>query len=494
MSHFKRFFLISLLVVLNLSIVQSQSYGGYTLYSPLNKKTATLIDSAGDIVNSWSNLNSCSYATYLLDNGNILRGAKASGTSLNGGAAGGLIEEIDWDGNVVWSFEYNTSELLLHHDFTAMPNGNVLAIAWEVKSASEVSNAGFASAQELYFDHIIEIEPTGTSGGNIVWEWHVWDHLTTDAENHPELFSVDMGEMSSGPFGGGDWMHSNGISYNPEKDLIVISSHNFDEIYVLDHSTTNEEAAGHSGGNYGKGGDIVYRWGNPTNFGGSGTQIFDVVHDANWIPVGYPNAGNIMALNNQERAGASEGTEINPYNSSNEFDISNQASAAWTWSNGNSFYTNHLGTCQRLKNGNTFLVESTNNGYMLEVDQDGDIVWTYDGAGEQVARAQRYGGDHPGIIEHLGTPIVNNSLVSSGNNLSLNNYPNPFTKTTTIRFNNNNQKTEISIFNMNGKKVLQEIVTGNSFKWDASELRSGIYLLKVKNSSKVFIKNINLIK
>lgn len=131
---------------------------------------------------------------------------------------------------------------------------------------------------------------------------------------------------------------------------------------------------------------------------------------------------------------------------------------------------------------------------MLEVDQDGDIVWTYDGAGEQVARAQRYGGDHPGIIEHLGTPIVNNSLVSSGNNLSLNNYPNPFTKTTTIRFNNNNQKTEISIFNMNGKKVLQEIVTGNSFKWDASELRSGIYLLKVKNSSKVFIKNINLIK
>ena len=24
---------------------------------------------------------------------------------------------------------------------------------------------------------IVEIEPIGTSGGNVVWEWHAFDHL-----------------------------------------------------------------------------------------------------------------------------------------------------------------------------------------------------------------------------------------------------------------------------------------------------------------------------
>ena len=116
-------------------------------------------------------------------------------------------------------------------------------------------------------DHVIEVKPTGPSSGDIVWEWYVWDHLIQDydpsqhnygdVEEHPELIDINFGSYNA------DWIHTNSIDYNEEFDQILLSSRTFSEIWVIDHSTTTEEAAGHTGGNSGMGGDILYRWGNP---------------------------------------------------------------------------------------------------------------------------------------------------------------------------------------------------------------------------------------
>ena len=59
-------------------------------------------------------------------------------------------------------------------------------------------------------------------------------------------------------------MHCNGLDYNSALDQIALSCRGMNEVYIIDHSTTTEEAVGHTGGNAGKGGDILYRWGNPS--------------------------------------------------------------------------------------------------------------------------------------------------------------------------------------------------------------------------------------
>jgi len=61
-------------------------------------------------------------------------------------------------------------------------------------------------------------------------------------------------------------MHANGIFYDPATDLIYMSVNFYSEVWVIDHSTTTAEAAGNQGGQFNRGGDLVYRFGNPSLF------------------------------------------------------------------------------------------------------------------------------------------------------------------------------------------------------------------------------------
>jgi len=226
------------------------------------------------------------------------------------GGEGGRLEEFDWDGNLVWEFEYSSDQYLSHHDIAPLPNGSVLLLVVEKKSYEECLAAGFTPEMlrdgELIPDSVIEVQPTRPKGGKIVWEWHVWDHLVQDFDRtkanygdmaaHPELNDVNCNGRPVPAF----WNHMNPIDYNPKLDQILLSVRGCNEIWVLDHSTTTQQAAGHTGGKAGKGGDLIYRWGNPAAYRRGTVSDKQLVqqHDAQWIPDGYPGAGHITIFNN----------------------------------------------------------------------------------------------------------------------------------------------------------------------------------------------------
>ena len=199
----------------------------------------------------------------------------------------------------------------------------------------------------------------------------------------------------------GDWIHENAIDYDEHLDQIVFSSKPFNEFYVIDHSTTTAEAAGHTSGNYGMGGDILYRWGNPQTYdrGDSSDRYFYVIHGVNWIHCGLPGAGHVLAFNNGDRDGNqndySSAVEIDPPRDAyGNFEIEagepfGPEEPYWVYGGQGDFYG---GATQcgayRLPNGNT-LICSASSGLVFEVTEAGSTVWTYDYP-NRVARAPRY--------------------------------------------------------------------------------------------------------
>ena len=364
---------------------------GQLLFAPMQSKTAYLINYDGSINHTWSSDYRPGESVYLLEDGSVLYAVKLS---YNFGGAGGGIQRISWNGTLLWDFRYYTDDYLSHHDFEILPSGNILLTAWEFKTREEAIDAGRnpnkLNSNTIMPDHVVEVEPTGPSSGKIVWEWHTWDHLIQDydshkknygdVEDHPELIDINFGSPNS------DWLHINSIDYNEELDQIILSSRFFSEIWVIDHSTTTEEAAGHTGGNSGKGGDLLYRWGNPLAYraGGKEDQKFFQQHDAQWIEPGLPGEGNILVFNN---GGGRPGTDytsideiIPPVDENGNYYL--EPGNAYepeeqTWIYNSDFYAFYVGGAQRLPNGNTLICNGP-YGTIFEVTPENVIVWEYE--------------------------------------------------------------------------------------------------------------------
>jgi hypothetical protein len=326
-------------------------FPGYTLLAPILSTRTYLIDMRGRVVHTWDSEYAAGQDASLLENGHLLRAGQLAMEErlFAGPAAGGRVQEFTWEGDIVWDFKFHDEKQVPHHDITRLPNGNVLLIVWERKTAEETIAAGRQPESvdgPWLVDSLVEIKSTGKTTGQVVWEWHMWDHLIQDRDPskanygdvaaRPERIDVNFGKTlaaeiadaarspgdearkakdmkvlgtigyvgSPAPKGNPritpDWTHVNAVAYNAELDQVMLTVRAFSEFWIIDHSTTSAEAAGRTGGRSGKGGDLLYRWGNPraSRAGSEEDQQLFAPHDAHWIPRGRPGAGHVLVFNN----------------------------------------------------------------------------------------------------------------------------------------------------------------------------------------------------
>ncbi len=395
-----------------LRVNEASATPGYVLFTPMISDTSYLVNRHGEVVHRWQS----SYAPgveYLVENGELLRSARLPGAPrFSGGGQAGRIERLSFDSEVLWAYELATEEHLLHHDFERLPNGNLLAIAWEHRTPEEAQAAGRDPERipksGLWPDVIFEIEPTA-SGGNIVWTWRSWDHLVQhqdaslpnygDPREHPQRIDVnadavrtamsteelatlqarnEMPTITTVDDLGADLHHSNAIAYNAELDQIALSVRTFNEIWIIDHAPDSNAARGAAG-------DLLYRWGNPSSYGfespagiGLGGQ-----HDIRWIPQGYPGAGNLTAFSNSVPGADpahSEFVEFQPpLRPTGRYERAagepfGPRQPVRTLANG--MHSPFISGAQRLANGHT-LLNFGPQGRFVEFDDAGRIVWEY---------------------------------------------------------------------------------------------------------------------
>ncbi len=513
--------------------ITTDTSAGYTLFTPLNGTGTYLVDNFGREINTWKSDKTAGASVYLLEDGSLLRCESLQNMSFNAGGSGGRIKRTSWDGKVMWTYDYSNSSHVQQHDCEPLPNGNVLLLAWEVKSEAEAREAGRTATGNVWMDHIVEVKPTGPNGGEIVWEWHVWDHLIQDKDpskknygnvaDHPELIDINY-KNPDAVMGGtaADWLHTNAVYYNPELDQIMISVLDFSEVWIIDHSTTTAEAASHSGGKYGKGGDLLYRFGNPVTYkkGTSADRLLYLQHDAHWIPKGLPGEGNVLVFNNGTSSRGSSVDEFKlPVDASGKYDLTKAPQKVWSYAP-SGFYATNMGSAQRMPNGNTLICHGP-KGTFYEVTPDKKVVWEYvspvtnntivqqyksisGGIGmqaNQCFRASKYGPDFAGFKGKNitpGSPLEGGNLptvsvttqlhCNSMDNLSLSGYSLPSNKASGVVVINLNlpQNSDITlkIYNAEGREIetlVNRYMTAgkHTCNWNPKGVTPGIYFVRL---------------
>jgi len=546
----KRLLFILLVFCANYSFAQqtvgvfqndSLAFNGYTLLFPNVSKNTWLLDNCGNVVHSWESEYNPGLVAYLLENGDLLRTARI-GSNFNGGGSGGRIERYNWEGEMTWSYNYSSDLFHQHHDIEFLPNGNILIIAWELHSVEDAIEHGrnpqTLANDGIWSEHIVEVKPVGDSEIEIVWKWQLWDHMIQGFDetkddfgviaDHPELWDINSGNA------GIDWIHFNSIDYNPTLDQIVLSSRHLNEVYILDHSTTTTEAASHEGGNSGKGGDILYRWGNPENYGRGGEDDKTLFgqHDAQWIEPGRPDEGALMVFNNG--IGRPEGNFSTvdvwetPVDDDGNYSIEEDAPFApdnlsWFYA-ANPFqglYSSNISGAQRLPNGNTLICEGR-TGDLLEVDYNGTHRWRYKspvvGQGfvtqgnnvnnNNVFRAYRYAPDYPAFIDRElepGEPLelepTNQAcIIYDGNPVATNDFlrlenvrvlGNPVSSTIFIE-NNTQERILFEMTDLMGRTVLKGSTMEGTSRQNIEEIGAGLYLMRFSNveNNRFFVEKV----
>ncbi len=529
-----------------ISIDQDKSIGGYNLIYPERQSTAYLLNECGQVVNQWNDADVDARpgaVSYLTPNGQLLR-AKShpplfNSTTFGAGGAGGVIQLLTWDNELEWTYVVADSVFRQHHDVHWMPNGHVLILAWERMELPEILAHGYDSLsnsqRRIWSETILEVNPATDS---IHWQWRAWDHLVQDFDStrldygiiseHPERIDINYHQWA---FERDDWLHANSLDYNEELDQIMISVRNFNEIWIIDHSTSTEEAATTSGGNSNRGGDLLWRWGNPISYqqGDSTDQVLFYQHDAQWIDdfvsPDYAYFGQVLVFNNFidfEVGGLSFGQIIEPvwdhdsqtYVMENNRFLPLDVSESFSHPDTSKNHSTAASSVQLIDDGHVIIC-AARQGFSFELDENRDVVWEYRtplrsgflieqgtelSLGDNFTfQLERYPEEYEGLVGQDLTPLGYLELepneafcslvdieVVKETNIDIRVYPNPSRGIVQIDWENAGESL-LQLVDMHGQVLDSRQVNGpGRYEWVLPDsLPAGLYFIRPNNGGAV---------
>ncbi len=339
-----------------------------------------LVDNCGRRIHDWTHDSYPGLSVYMLPSGDLLRTKRLQSELCAGCSQGGGIEQIAPDGTVIWSGNFAGPDHHAHHDIQPLPNGNNLVLLWERVTQAEALALGrspelLPPTGDLFVEMLWEVQPAPNDTFEVVWEWHQIDHVMQSVD--PELPNYGTAaelsgklDINAGPTSG-DWLHANSVDYHPERDEIVLSLRYINEVVIIDHALTTQEATGPAG-------DYLWRWGEPANLGGTEAPQLAEQHDARWIPPGMPGAGHLTIFDNNLTGLVSQVEEVLPAMDSEGnyiLDAPQADQRVWSWEHPDMF-SSFMSGAERQPNGNTLMCEAA-EGMFWEINAEGEVLWRY---------------------------------------------------------------------------------------------------------------------
>jgi hypothetical protein len=384
-------------------------WNGYTVFQATMHRAkdvgAVLINMNGNIVNQWKGLDG--FPNKVLPGGYIMGSTGIRNPEYGFQDMLDLVQ-IDWDGNIVWSFNgydqikdpgrRKTWMARQHHDYQRqgnpvgyyvpdmdplVDNGRTLILCHKNLVNPQISD------KLLVDDTFIEI----TWDGQITWEWICSAHF--DEMGFSEEARNTMAQNPAiKPAGGGvgDWMHINSMStLGPNKwfdqgdkrfhpDNIIWDGRQTNIIAVISKET----------------GEIVWQVGPEYIATEALRRLGPIIgqHHAHMIPRGLPGEGNILVFDNGGWAGYGAPNPGSPsgvdyalrdYSRVLEFDPTT-LEIVWQYTPteagyripyyASRVYSGHVSSAQRMPNGNTLITEGA-QCRVFEVTREHEIVWEY---------------------------------------------------------------------------------------------------------------------
>ena len=120
---------------------------------------------------------------------------------------GRVVLEADWNGRILRELQHPDH----NHDGIRLRNGHVLLICLAPLPPDLIPKiqGGLPHTEhdgEIYADYLVEM----TTKGQIVWEWHAWEHL--DPQTDCITAVQDLRD---------EWTHANGLAELPNGDIVV---------------------------------------------------------------------------------------------------------------------------------------------------------------------------------------------------------------------------------------------------------------------------------